>query len=83
MNLIRTTLALAAAFVLLPASAAQFDFHKLKSPTQPGDFNATNGVACTGGDRCSSNVDGGVFGGSLHYVNGGIALDASGPSGSV
>lgn len=64
--------------VALPASAAQFDFYKLKSPTQAGDFLPSNGVACTGGDLCSSNVDGNVFGGNLSFSDGGITAVATG-----
>ncbi len=62
---------------ILPASAAQFDFYKLKSTTAAGDFLPTNGVGCTGGDICSSNVDGGVFGGNLSYTDGGIIAVAT------
>lgn len=74
---------------LLPAaSAAQFDFYKLKSPTGGSDFLPTNGVACTGGDRCSSNVDGGIFGGNLSFTDAGLtavatAAYATGPSSVV
>lgn len=62
----------------VPASAAQFDFYKLKSPTGGGDFLPTDGVACTGGDLCSSNVDGNVFGDDLTFTDGGITALATG-----
>lgn len=35
-------------------------------------------MACTGGDLCSSNVDGGVRSGDLTYVSGGITARATG-----
>jgi hypothetical protein len=63
---------------VLPATAAQFDFYKLDQPTAAGDFLPTNGAVCTTYDRCSSNVDGGVFGGTLDFSDGGISLMASG-----
>jgi len=74
LNLVAAALLSAA---VLPASAAQFDFYKLKSPTQPGDFLPTNGFICTGGDRCSSNIDSNVFGGNLSYTTGGITAVAT------
>lgn len=68
---------LVGAFVL-PASAAQFDFYKLDQPNAGGDFLPSNGVVCTTHDRCSSNVDGNVFGGTLDFSDAGIGLSASG-----
>ncbi|HRI18107.1 MAG TPA: PEPxxWA-CTERM sorting domain-containing protein [Burkholderiaceae bacterium] len=63
----------------VPASAAQFDFYKLKSPVGGSDFLPSGpSFNCTGGDKCSSNVDAGSFGGVLSYSNAGISLDASG-----
>ena len=72
-NLLATALLGAAA---LPASAAQFDFYKLGNGG--GDFLATNGQACTGGDWCSSNVGGNVFNGNLSFSDGGITAVATG-----
>jgi len=71
-------LALAAA-TALPAAAADFDFAKL---TYNNGVNAgflpTDGVKCTGGDLCSSNVDGGVLNGDLTFVSGGLTAFATG-----
>lgn len=65
--------------IAVPASAAQFDFYKLKSPVGGSDFTPSGpSFNCTGGDKCSSNVDAGSFGGSLSYSNAGVSLDASG-----
>jgi hypothetical protein len=61
---------------VLPAGAAQFDFYKLGNGAS--DFTATNGQACTGGDWCSSNVDGSVFNGNLSYTNAGVTAVATG-----
>lgn len=71
---------LAAALVstaTLPAMAANFDFYKLGNGT--GDFLPTDGVACTGGDLCSSNVDGGVLNGNLTFKSGSITAVATPP----
>ena len=71
-------LATAAVLTMLPATAAQFDFYKLKSPVGASDFLPSGPyVNCTSGDKCSSNVDGGVFGGVLSYTDAGISLAAS------
>lgn len=80
MKLVKTLLALALGAALLPATAAQFDFYKLNQPnaSDPPDFLPSNGIVCTTYDLCSSNVDGGVFGGNLSYTNGGIAAVATG-----
>lgn len=72
LNLLAATLIGAAA---LPASAAQFDFYKLGRGA--GDFLASNGQACTGGDWCSSNVNGSVFSGTLSFSDGGITANAT------
>lgn len=65
--------------IAVPASAAQFDFYKLKSPVGGSDFTPSGpSFNCTGGDKCSSDVDAGSFGGVLTYSDAGIALDASG-----
>ena len=60
----------------LPSVAANFDFYKLGNGA--GDFLPTNGVGCTSGDRCSSNVDGGTLNGNLSYTVGGITAVATG-----
>ena len=73
MNILAAALLGAAA---LPASAAQFDFYKLGNGG--GDFLASNGQACTGGDWCSSNVGGNVFNGNLSFSDGGITAVATG-----
>lgn len=41
-------------------------------------FLPTNGIICTGGDLCGSNVDGGVLGGKLTFVSGGLTVNATG-----
>ena len=80
MNLLAAALLGAA---VLPATAAQFDFYKLGRGVANGDFKATNGQSCTGGDWCSSNVDGSVFGGNLSYTNGGLTAVATGTFNSL
>ena len=60
-----------------PASAdAVFDFYKLGRGA--GDFLSSDGIACTGADRCSSNVDAGVRNGDLTFSAGGITARATG-----
>ncbi len=60
-----------------PASAdAVFDFYKLGRGA--GDFLSSDGIACTGADRCSSNVDAGVRDGDLTFSAGGITARATG-----
>jgi len=55
--------------VVGPAAAATvFDFAN-------NGFVPTNGVDCTGGDRCSSNVNS-VLSGALSFQSGGITVDA-------
>jgi len=80
MRFTKTLLALALGVTLLPATAAQFDFYKLNQPnaSDPPDFLPSNGTVCTTHDLCSSNVDGGAFGGNLSYTNGGITALATG-----
>lgn len=69
-----------AAFVSLPAAAdTVFDFYKLGRGA--GDFVSSDGIACTGADRCSSNVDAGVRNGDLTFQSGGITAVATGTSG--
>jgi hypothetical protein len=72
-------LAATLAAALLPASAAVFDFANLKyvNGVNTG-FLPTDGVSCTGGDLCSSNVNGGVLNGDLTFSSGGITLRAVG-----
>ena len=79
MTLAKTLSTLAIAAAALPAAAAQFDFYKLNQPNNPAlDFLPTNGIVCTTYDLCSSNVDGGVFGGTLNFVSDGITASATG-----
>lgn len=79
MRLTKTLFALSLGAALLPASAAQFNFYKLNQPNSAAlDFLPSNGTVCTTHDLCSSNVDGGVFGGTLRYSDGGITAAASG-----
>ena len=73
LNLVIATLVGAAA---APAMAANFDFYKLGRGA--GDFLPTDGVACTSGDLCSSNVDGGQRNGDLNFVVGPITATATG-----
>ena len=68
--------AAALAFAALPALAVDFNFYQLgRGPAN--DFLPTDGVACTGGDQCSSNINGGVYGGDLNFVAGGITATAT------
>lgn len=67
--------AAALASIALPAAAVDFNFYELGRGA--GDYLPTNGNVCTGGDRCSSNVNGGAFGGTLNFVSGGITARAS------
>jgi hypothetical protein len=74
-------LAFAALSAIAPicASAASFDFANLKyaGGVNTG-FLPTDGVACTGGDLCSSNVDGNVRNGDLTFSSGGLTVKATG-----
>ena len=79
MNSLRPTAFVAALGLLcsLPATAdAVFDFYKLGRGA--GDFVSADGVACTGADRCSSNVDAGTRNDDLTFTNGGITVKATG-----
>lgn len=73
LNLILATLVGAAA---APAMAANFDFYMLGKGA--GNFLPTDGVACTGGDLCSSDVDGGVRNDDLTFLSGGLTAKATG-----
>ncbi len=63
----------------LPAQAITFDFANL---TWNGSSNAgflpNDGYKCTGGDLCSSNVNGHVLNGDLTFVTGGLTARATG-----
>ena len=77
----RTALALSIGLLVAarPAAAQKiFDFANLKyfANTYSG-FLPTNGLFCTGGDKCSSDINRGIFGGGMTYVSGGLSLTAS------
>jgi hypothetical protein len=76
----RTALiALTALGAAASAGATTFDFADLKwNGHKESGFLPTNGYVCTGGDLCSSDLDHKKFGGSLHYVVGGLSVDATG-----
>ena len=78
-SLSKTALVAALVVAAGSASATTFDFSNLKwnGSTNSG-FLPTDGVKCTGGDLCSSNVDGKVFGGDLTYVADGLTVRATG-----
>ena len=63
----------------MPATAASFDFANL---TWNGSVNSgflpTDGVKCTGGDLCSSNVNGNVLNDDLTFTSGGLTVKATG-----
>ena len=65
-------------------AAATFDFANLTydgSGTALSDFagfKPSDGIFCTGGDLCSSNVNGGTLGGDLTFQSGGITVLATG-----
>ncbi len=59
----------------LPAAAVEFDFYKLGRGAP--DFLPLDGVPCTAGDLCSSNVGAGVFGDDLTFSLGGITVHAT------
>jgi hypothetical protein len=65
---------------IVPASAASFfDFSNLTfDGTANHGFLPTPLIPCTGGDLCSSNVDGNVRNGSLNYTLNGITATATG-----
>ena len=64
--------AAALASAAFPVAAVDFNFYQLGRGAA-FDFLPTDGVACTGGDQCSSNVNGGVLGGDLTFVAGSTA----------
>lgn len=69
----------AVTLVAVPAMAATtvFDFANLKYNANTfSGFLPTDGVACSGGDLCSSNINS-VLGGDLTFENGGITVHAS------
>ena len=75
------SLACAALFgaAAMPASAASFDFANLKwNGSVNSGFLPTDGVKCTGGDLCSSNVNGNVLNDDLTFVSGGLTAKATG-----
>jgi hypothetical protein len=79
MKITKTLLALSFAATALPAAATattQFDFYKLGRGAA-FDFLPIDGVPCTGGDLCSSNVDGNVRNGDLRFKSGGITAWAT------
>jgi len=78
-NLLSKFAGLSLAVAMMPAGAAMFDFANLKyiNSVNTG-FLPTDGISCTGGDLCSSNVDGGTLNGDLTFVSGGITVRATG-----
>ncbi len=76
MRTTRTLLALTIAAAVLPATAAQFDFYKLGNGNL-ADFLPSDGIACSGGDLCSSNIAE-TLGGDLTFSSGGIVAKATG-----
>jgi PEP-CTERM motif len=81
MHAIKALVAAATVAAMLPAAAAQFDFYKLGRGTADAlnkDFLPIDGVPCTNGDLCSSNVNGGVRDGDLQFMDGGILARATG-----
>jgi hypothetical protein len=72
---------LAAVFAaaLLPAAAATFDFANLEYNNGANTgFLPSDGISCTGGDLCSSNVDGNIRNGHLTFTSGALTVLASG-----
>lgn len=60
MHAIKALVAAAVVAAMLPATAAQFDFYKLGRGTADAmnkDFLPIDGVPCTNGELCSSNVE--------------------------
>ncbi|HJV60499.1 MAG TPA: PEP-CTERM sorting domain-containing protein [Albitalea sp.] len=63
------------------SAVTTFTFANLKYNSTTHAFSGflpTDGVACTGGDLCSSNVDHHVLNDDLTYVSGGITAKATG-----
>lgn len=75
MTIRRFALAALLAAAALPASAVDFDFYKLGNGAP--DFLPVDGVPCTGGDLCSTNVVAGIFGDDLTFMLGGITVHAT------
>jgi hypothetical protein len=70
----------AASSFAAPAATTTFDFAHLTSNNNGGTGGTTpvsGYTKCTTGDLCSSNVDSGVFGGSLDYKKNGFEVLAS------
>jgi len=78
-NTLPKLLATALTAALLPAAAATFDFADLKynSGTNTG-FLPTDGISCTAGDLCSSDVDHGARNGDLMFTSGSLTVLATG-----
>jgi hypothetical protein len=79
MNKIKALSALAAMAVSVPAMALNMDFGDLKFINNANvGFLPTDGVRCTSGDLCSSDVDHGVRNGDLTFSKGGVVVHATG-----
>ena len=79
MNPLPKLFAAALATALLPSAAASFDFANLKyNGIVNSGFLPSDGIPCTGGDLCSSNVNGGVLNGDLTFSSGGVTVYATG-----
>ncbi len=66
--------------MVAPVSASTFfDFANLKwNGSINSGFLPTDGVKCTGGDLCSSNVNGSTFNDNLNYTIGSLTATATG-----
>jgi hypothetical protein len=82
MNLAKWLVAVGLWVAATGVGAAQFDFYKL-GHNNATDFLPTDGVACTGGDLCSSNVGSNVFGGDLTFQVGTLSAYATGSFGNA
>lgn len=79
MNPLSKLFAAALATALLPSAAASFDFANLKyNGIVNSGFLPSDGIPCTGGDLCNSNVNGGVLNGDLTFSSGGGTVYATG-----
>lgn len=78
-KLICSLLITGAALIALPALAAEtFDFYKQGRVSGDLEPNAVN-YSCTGGDRCSSDIDNSsILGGTLSFTKGLITVSATG-----
>ena len=77
----RVSVAAALAMTILASSASAqvFNFDNLKDVSGGNTgFLPTVLQRCTGGDLCSSDVDGGVRSGFLRYISGGLGVNATG-----